>query len=149
MLTDLALVANGIAPDGTPCLAVVANRAYRIVPGGRATPLADAEPVPEAAAQRPSSNPFAMSALISDDPAFEPHKPLTDVLLSGSAHSTRGSVRELETSLEVGAARKRALLMHFGTAKAVKGSALEDLEKAPGISKTMARGIYDHFHPGG
>ena len=49
----------------------------------------------------------------------------------------------------IGPGRKRALLMHFGTARAVKGAALEDLEKAPGISRTMARGIYDHFHPSG
>jgi excinuclease ABC subunit C len=49
----------------------------------------------------------------------------------------------------IGPNRKRALLMHFGTARAVKGAALEDLEKAPGISKTMARGIYDYFHPRG
>jgi excinuclease ABC subunit C len=49
----------------------------------------------------------------------------------------------------IGPNRKRALLMHFGTARAVKGAALEDLEKAPGISKAMARGIYDYFHPRG
>jgi excinuclease ABC subunit C len=49
----------------------------------------------------------------------------------------------------IGPSRKRALLMHFGTSKAVRGAALEDLEKAPGISKTMARGIYDYFHPSG
>ncbi len=49
----------------------------------------------------------------------------------------------------IGPGRKRALLMHFGTARAVKGAALEDLERAPGISKAMARGIYDYFHPKG
>ena len=49
----------------------------------------------------------------------------------------------------VGPNRKRALLMHFGTARAVKGAALEDLERVPGISKAMARQLYDHFHPGG
>ena len=49
----------------------------------------------------------------------------------------------------IGPNRKRALLMHFGTGRAVKGAALEDLEKVPGISKTMARGIYDYFHPRG
>jgi excinuclease ABC subunit C len=48
----------------------------------------------------------------------------------------------------IGPSRKRALLMHFGTARAVKGAALDDLERAPGISKTMARQVYDHFHPG-
>ncbi|WP_265570938.1 excinuclease ABC subunit UvrC [Sphingomicrobium nitratireducens] len=46
----------------------------------------------------------------------------------------------------IGPARKRALLMHFGTAKAVKGAALEDLERAPGISKATARQIHDYFH---
>ena len=49
----------------------------------------------------------------------------------------------------IGPNRKRALLMHFGTARAVKGAALEDLEKAPGISRAMARQLYDYFHPGG
>jgi excinuclease ABC subunit C len=49
----------------------------------------------------------------------------------------------------IGPSRKRALLMHFGTGRAVKAAALEDLEKVPGISSTMARGIYDYFHPRG
>jgi len=49
----------------------------------------------------------------------------------------------------IGPNRKRALLMHFGTARAVKGAALEDLERAPGISKAMARQLYDYFHPRG
>ncbi len=49
----------------------------------------------------------------------------------------------------IGPNRKRALLMHFGTARAVKGAALEDLEKAPGISRTTARQLYDYFHPRG
>jgi excinuclease ABC subunit C len=49
----------------------------------------------------------------------------------------------------IGPNRKRALLMHFGTARAVKGAALDDLERAPGISKAMARQVYDYFHPRG
>ncbi|HEU0309694.1 MAG TPA: excinuclease ABC subunit UvrC [Sphingomicrobium sp.] len=49
----------------------------------------------------------------------------------------------------IGPSRKRALLMHFGTARAVKGAALDDLERAPGISKAMARQIHDYFHPRG
>ena len=49
----------------------------------------------------------------------------------------------------IGPTRKRALLMHFGTARAVKGAALDDLEKAPGISSAIARLVYDYFHPGG
>ncbi len=49
----------------------------------------------------------------------------------------------------IGPNRKRALLMHFGTARAVKGAALDDLEKAPGISRATARQLYDFFHPQG
>ena len=49
----------------------------------------------------------------------------------------------------IGPGRKRALLMHFGTARAVRNASLEDIEKAPGISGRTARGIYDYFHPGG
>jgi excinuclease ABC subunit C len=49
----------------------------------------------------------------------------------------------------IGPNRKRALLMHFGTARAVKGAALDDLERAPGISRAMALQIYDYFHPRG
>jgi excinuclease ABC subunit C len=46
----------------------------------------------------------------------------------------------------IGPARKRALLMHFGTARAVKAASLEDLRKAPGVSDSVARTVYDHFH---
>ncbi len=49
----------------------------------------------------------------------------------------------------IGPARKRALLMHFGTSRAVRGATLEDLERAPGISKAMAAAIHGHFHPRG
>lgn len=49
----------------------------------------------------------------------------------------------------VGPRRKRALPMHVGTGRAVKGPALEDPEKAPGISNLMARSIYEYFHPRG
>lgn len=49
----------------------------------------------------------------------------------------------------VGATRKRALLAHFGSAKAVARAGLEDLQAAPGISAAMARTIHDHFHAEG
>ncbi len=45
----------------------------------------------------------------------------------------------------VGPRRKKALLTHFGSARAVKRANLEDLEKAPGVSKHLARKIYDWF----
>ncbi len=49
----------------------------------------------------------------------------------------------------IGPARKRALLMHFGTSRAVRGATLADLEKAPGISKATAAALHGHFHPRG
>jgi len=42
--------------------------------------------------------------------------------------------------------RKRALLRHFGTLKAIERAALADLAKVPGISAETARKIYDFFH---
>jgi excinuclease ABC subunit C len=49
----------------------------------------------------------------------------------------------------IGPARKRALLLHFGTASKVRAAALEDLRRAPGVSDTVARTIYDFYHAGG
>ena len=49
----------------------------------------------------------------------------------------------------IGPSRKRALLHHFGTAKAVSRAALDDLMAVDGISHEMARTIYDHFHENG
>ncbi|MCW2272677.1 excinuclease ABC subunit UvrC [Rhodoblastus acidophilus] len=49
----------------------------------------------------------------------------------------------------IGPARKRALLQAFGTAKAVAGAALADLEKTPGLSAATAKLVYDHFHEKG
>ncbi|MQY42403.1 excinuclease ABC subunit UvrC [Epibacterium sp. SM1969] len=46
----------------------------------------------------------------------------------------------------VGATRKRALLQHFGSAKAVSRASLTDLKAAEGISAALAERIYDHFH---
>jgi excinuclease ABC subunit C len=46
----------------------------------------------------------------------------------------------------IGPARKKALLMHFGTARAVRGAALEDLQKAPGVSAAVAQQVYDFYH---
>ncbi|GAB4473799.1 MAG: excinuclease ABC subunit UvrC [Erythrobacter tepidarius] len=49
----------------------------------------------------------------------------------------------------IGPARKRALLLHFGTASKVRAAALEDLQRAPGVSAAVARKVYDFYHAGG
>ncbi|MGH6888422.1 MAG: excinuclease ABC subunit UvrC [Rhizomicrobium sp.] len=48
----------------------------------------------------------------------------------------------------VGAARKRALLQHFGSARAVAGASLADLVSVTGVSAGLAQKIHDFFHPG-
>jgi len=48
----------------------------------------------------------------------------------------------------VGPARKRALLLAFGSAKAISRAALSDLEKTPGVNKATARLVYEHFQRG-
>lgn len=55
----------------------------------------------------------------------------------------------LDDIQNVGGARKRALLHHFGSARAVGQAGLSDLEAVEGISKGLARRIYDWFHPEG
>ena len=47
----------------------------------------------------------------------------------------------------VGSTRKRALLAHFGSAKAVSRAGVADLTAVTGISQAMAETIYNFFHP--
>jgi excinuclease ABC subunit C len=49
----------------------------------------------------------------------------------------------------IGARRKQALLHHFGSARAVARAGLGELDRVAGISKTVAKKIYDHFHVDG
>jgi len=60
----------------------------------------------------------------------------------------RRDIREagLQEIPGVGPTRKRALLRHFGTLKAIERAAVADLAKVPGISAETARKIYDFFH---
>nr|WP_319388257.1 excinuclease ABC subunit UvrC [uncultured Cohaesibacter sp.] len=65
-------------------------------------------------------------------------------------HRARRSKAISQTGLEdipgIGPARKRALLHHFGTAKAVRSAALSDLLAVDGISEQMAKSIHAYFH---
>ena len=45
--------------------------------------------------------------------------------------------------------RKQALLHHFGSARAVARAGLGEIERVAGISKTVAKKVYDHFHADG
>ncbi len=46
----------------------------------------------------------------------------------------------------IGGKRKRALLLHFGSARGVAAAGLTDLESVAGINKAVAKKVYDHFH---
>jgi excinuclease ABC subunit C len=48
----------------------------------------------------------------------------------------------------VGAKRKKALLGHFGSVRAIETASLLDLERVPGVDKTVAKAVYDAFHEG-
>nr|WP_280517677.1 excinuclease ABC subunit UvrC [Falsirhodobacter halotolerans] len=69
------------------------------------------------------------------------------------AHRTKRAKAVSATPLDdipgVGAARKRALLAHFGSAKAVARAGIEDLRAVGGISAQMAQNVHDFFHPQG
>ena len=55
-------------------------------------------------------------------------------------------INPLDEIAGIGPARKRALLKHFGSAKAVSRASTEDLAAVEGISAQMAQAIYDFFH---
>jgi excinuclease ABC subunit C len=46
----------------------------------------------------------------------------------------------------IGARRKQALLHHFGSARTVARAGLAEIERVAGISKGVAKKVYDHFH---
>src|SRR5271163_2331842 len=63
------------------------------------------------------------------------------------ARRTKAIARSpLDEIAGIGVRRKQALLHHFGSARAVARAGLGELERVGGISKTVAKKIYDHFH---
>jgi excinuclease ABC subunit C len=63
----------------------------------------------------------------------------------------RRDIREagLQEIAGIGPTRKRALLRHFGTLKAIERASVADLRQVPGVSDETARRIYDFFHDAG
>ena len=99
-------ILNGGAKLAGDHLLFVANRTYRIEPGRRAIPVADAAPVAPDARWVDSTNEDALPRLVDEGHAFLGGKTLTDVLVRGSAWSTNGAVAVLDTAVAVGPARK-------------------------------------------
>ncbi|MBN9540361.1 MAG: excinuclease ABC subunit UvrC [Alphaproteobacteria bacterium] len=67
-------------------------------------------------------------------------------------HRTRRAADITRSALDevpgIGAGRKRALLNHFGSARAVAVATLDDIKTVPGISDALAQKIHDHFRGG-
>ena len=67
-------------------------------------------------------------------------------------HRTRRAADLTRSTLDevpgIGAGRKRALLNHYGSARAVSGATLDDITSVPGISSALAQKIHDHFRGG-
>ncbi|MCC5984271.1 MAG: excinuclease ABC subunit UvrC [Rhodobacteraceae bacterium] len=101
---------------------------------------------------RPGARPFALNR---NDPVLYFIQRLRDEahrFAIGAHRAKRGkavSASPLDDVPGVGAARKRALLAHFGSAKAVTRAGLADLKAVPGISEALAQTIHDHFHARG
>jgi excinuclease ABC subunit C len=66
------------------------------------------------------------------------------------SHRTRRKKDIREAGLQeiagIGPTRKRALLRHFGTVKAIERASLSDLANVSGINAETARKIYEFFH---
>jgi excinuclease ABC subunit C len=66
------------------------------------------------------------------------------------SHRARRKISLREGGLQeipgIGPLRKRALLRHFGTLKAIERASIADLAKVPGVNAETARKVYDFFH---
>ena len=101
---------------------------------------------------RPGTRPFALR---HNDPVLYFVQRLRDEAhrFAIGSHRARRAKAVGATPLDevpgVGATRKRALLAHFGSAKAVSRANLADLKAVEGISDSLAETIYDFFHDRG
>jgi excinuclease ABC subunit C len=101
---------------------------------------------------RPGSRPFALGR---NDPVLYFVQRMRDEAhrFAIGAHRQKRAKAVSATPLDdipgVGATRKRALLTHFGSAKAVSRANLADLKAVEGVSEGLAQKIYDYFHERG
>jgi excinuclease ABC subunit C len=99
----------------------------------------------------PGKEPFQLPP---DDPVLHYLQRLRDEAhrFAIGAHRNKRSksmrTSELDAIAFIGPGRKKALLHHFGSAGAVAAASIDDIQKVPGISKSMAQIIYQHFHGG-
>jgi excinuclease ABC subunit C len=121
-IEDVALVGVAKGPDRN------AGRETFFLPGGREFTLPTNDPVLFYIQRlRDEAHRFAIGA----------HRQKRAKALTSSP---------LDEVAGIGPARKKALLLHFGTARAVRNASLEDIMRAPGVSEATARAVYDFYH---
>lgn len=94
-------------PTGKSYIALTVKRVYRFRAGGKAEPTREQPPIVAQPEYIDSINSGAYHRLVHDSDRFCSEKPLTDVIVRGSAFSTRGPVTSLIASVEVAAAKKQ------------------------------------------
>lgn len=93
-----------------------------------------------------------MFQLPIDDPVLHYLQRLRDEAhrFAIGSHRTRRSKQISSSPLDdvpgIGAKRKKALLLHFGSAQEVARAGVQDLEQVEGVSRAVAEKIYNHFH---
>lgn len=96
-----------------------------------------------------------MFQLPVDDPVLHYLQRLRDEAhrFAIGSHRTRRTKQISASPLDdvpgIGARRKKALLLHFGSAQEVARAGVHDLEQVAGISRAVAEKIYNHFHENG
>ena len=67
-----------------------------------------------------------------------------------TGHRKRRDIKRTQSQLDeiegIGAKRKRELLTRFGSVRAIKAAAVEELARVPNISLALAEKIYQYFH---
>jgi hypothetical protein len=138
-------VVSGRIFTAPACLAIIANRAYRIRPGGRAVPLPNVVPVLLEPVHTASSNAGAGQRLLEEAHPTAMDKAHTDVLVRASARSTRGPVTVIETGARIGAARKA--VRAIGDRRILVGSD-GSLSFSPPAAFTQLPLLWDHAYGG-
>jgi excinuclease ABC subunit C len=124
-ITDVAVVAIAKGPDRN------AGRERFFLPGRPSFSLEPRDPVLYFLQRlRDEAHRFAIGA----------HRARRERAIRGSP---------LDEIAGIGARRKQALLHHFGSARSVARAGIAEIERVPGISKAVAKKVYDHFHADG
>jgi len=129
-MSSTVSVFSAQSPSGSAVLGIIAKRAYRIA-GRRLVPDTAAPPFFEAPEYAPPVSPEAPRRFVADSDYFAASKPSTDVLVQGTAFSTRGAVPLLDTGVSVGPLRKRVRAWGERTIHVAPGGGLSFSQPTP------------------